>query len=103
MVRNRRRTIYAVLGITLAVSLIAGSLIAVDSASVGLIRERLEDIPVDYYGQSYVYLQDVDTDRYDGVTDRPSRGRGGRAGVVRPERRRMGLLQRGGLKILQRV
>ncbi|MDQ1372321.1 MAG: FtsX-like permease family protein [Candidatus Thermoplasmatota archaeon] len=69
MVRNRRRTIYAVLGITLAVSLIAGSLIAVDSASVGLIRERLEDIPVDYYGQSYVYLQDVDTERYDGVTD----------------------------------
>jgi len=70
IVRNRRRTLYAILGITLAVSLIAGSLIAVDSASIGLIRERLEDIPVDYYGQSYEYLQDVDTDRYDGVTDK---------------------------------
>lgn len=50
-------------------SLIAGSLIAVDSASIGLLRERLEGIPVDYYGQSYAYSSGVDADRYASVTD----------------------------------
>ncbi|MGD9963048.1 MAG: FtsX-like permease family protein, partial [Thermoplasmata archaeon] len=69
IVRNRRRTLYAVLGITLAVSLIAGSLIAVDSASIGLIRERLENVPADFTGSSYSYLSYVDEARYERVTD----------------------------------
>ena len=69
--RNRRRTLYAILGVTLAVSLIAGSLIAVDSASLGLVRERLEKLPVDFYGQcSYTQVPStVDVERYEGLTE----------------------------------
>ena len=71
IVRNRRRTLYAILGVTLAVSLIAGSLIAIDSASFGLLRERLDGLPVDFYGQSYAGdLSSIDVERYEEVTDR---------------------------------
>lgn len=53
----------------MAVSLIAGSLIAVDSASIGLLRERLDSIPVDYYGYGYNYPSEIDVDKSERVKE----------------------------------
>lgn len=46
--RNRRRAVYAVIGIVLAVSLIAGSFIAADSSGMGLLRATIQQVPVDF-------------------------------------------------------
>ena len=45
--RNRRRSLFAITGIVLALSLISGSSIAVDSSAFGLLRAAIEDIEVD--------------------------------------------------------
>lgn len=71
VVRNRRRTLYAVIGVTLALSMISGSLIAVDSAAYGILRDRLEALPVDFYGQGYSgSSMEVDLDLYEEVVSR---------------------------------
>ena len=47
LVRNKRRSLFAIIGIVLALSLIAGSSIAVDSSAFGLLRAAIKDIEVD--------------------------------------------------------
>ena len=51
VVRNRRRSLFAVIGIALAMSLVAGSLIAVDSSAYGLLRSAVDTVQVDFIGQ----------------------------------------------------
>ena len=41
---------YALIGITIALSLISGSLIAVDCSGIGLLRAAVNGVPVDYIG-----------------------------------------------------
>ena len=48
VVRNTRRSLFAIAGIVIALSLISGSWIAVDSSGMGLLRSRLDQIPVDF-------------------------------------------------------
>jgi len=50
VVRNKRRSLFAIAGIVIALSLISGSWIAVDSSGLGLLRARLSQIPVDFVG-----------------------------------------------------
>ena len=47
LIRNKRRSLFAIVGIVLALSLIAGSSIAVDSSAFGLLRAAIKDIEVD--------------------------------------------------------
>jgi ABC-type lipoprotein release transport system permease subunit len=49
VLRNRRRSLFAVIGIVLALSLIAGSSIAVDSSAFGMLRAAIGEIDVDMY------------------------------------------------------
>lgn len=53
--RNRRRSLYAIVGIALSTSLIAGSLIAVDMSSTGLLRSAIASTTVDFTGQDYTF------------------------------------------------
>ena len=48
VIRNKRRSLFAIAGIVIALSLISGSWIAVDSSGMGLLRSRLDKIPVDF-------------------------------------------------------
>ena len=48
VLRNRKRSLYAIIGIVIALSLIAGSWIAVDSSGIGLLRAAIDDIPMDF-------------------------------------------------------
>lgn len=50
MLRNGKRSLYALIGIIIAVSLISGSWIAVDSSGIGLMRAAINQVPVDYVG-----------------------------------------------------
>ena len=50
MIRSRRRTFSAIIGIVLAVALISGEVIAVDSTTNSIIQNSLQKIPVDYMG-----------------------------------------------------
>ncbi len=50
VVRNKRRSLFAIAGIVIALSLISGSWIAVDSSGLGLLRARLSQTPVDFVG-----------------------------------------------------
>ncbi|HEX7392644.1 MAG TPA: FtsX-like permease family protein [Thermoplasmata archaeon] len=47
LARNKRRSLFAIVGIVLALSLIAGSSIAVDSSAYGLLRAAIKGIEVD--------------------------------------------------------
>jgi ABC-type antimicrobial peptide transport system permease subunit len=51
--RNRRRSLYAIVGIALSTALIAGSLIAVDMSATGLLRSAIATTTVDFIGQDY--------------------------------------------------
>jgi len=53
--RNRRRSIYAIVGIALSTSLIVGSLIAVDMSATGLLRSAVASTTVDFTGQDYIF------------------------------------------------
>lgn len=48
IVRNRRRSLFAIIGIVLALSLMAGSWIAVDSSGYGLLRAAVDEVKVDF-------------------------------------------------------
>lgn len=50
VLRNRRRSLFAVIGIVIALSLVSGSWIAVDSSGLGVLRAALRDIRVDFVG-----------------------------------------------------
>ncbi|HEX7391476.1 MAG TPA: FtsX-like permease family protein [Thermoplasmata archaeon] len=53
VLRNRRRSLFSMMGIVLAISLIAGSSIAVDSSAYGVLRATLDSIAVDFLVGSY--------------------------------------------------
>ncbi|OGS55607.1 MAG: hypothetical protein A3K60_03620 [Euryarchaeota archaeon RBG_19FT_COMBO_56_21] len=55
VVRNKRRSLFAIAGIVIALSLISGSWIAVDSSGMGLLRSRLSKIPVDFVALDRTY------------------------------------------------
>jgi ABC-type antimicrobial peptide transport system permease subunit len=48
VLRNRRRSLFAIIGIVLALSLMAGSWIAVDSSGYGLLRAAIDKVKVDF-------------------------------------------------------
>ena len=50
VLRNGKRSLYAIIGIVIALSLIAGSWIAVDSSGLGLLRAEINEVPVDFVG-----------------------------------------------------
>jgi len=52
VIRNRKRSLYAIIGIVIALSLIAGSWIAVDSSGIGLLRAAIREVPVDFAASS---------------------------------------------------
>lgn len=53
--RNRRRSLYAVVGVVIAISLVSGSFIAVDSSAYGRLRAALEEVRTDFLGYAYFY------------------------------------------------
>ncbi len=53
VLRNAKRSLYALIGIVIALSLISGSWIAVDSSGIGLLRAAVNGVPVDYVGTSF--------------------------------------------------
>ena len=58
--RNRRRSLSAVVGIVVAVALVSGSFIAVDSSAYGRLRAALDEIKVDFSAQLYVGQSEID-------------------------------------------
>lgn len=52
VVRNPSRSIYSILGVVLALALVSGTLVAVDSASYVLKKAALDEVPVDFIGES---------------------------------------------------
>jgi len=52
IVRNRRRSLFAIIGIVLALSLMAGSWIAVDSSGYGLLRAAVDEVKIDFVATS---------------------------------------------------
>jgi len=46
--RNTRRSLFAIIGIVLAIALIAGSSIAVDSSAYGILRSAISSVDVDF-------------------------------------------------------
>jgi len=48
VVKNGRRSLFAILGVVLSLSLISGSLIAVDSSGMTLLRSAIDGVPWDY-------------------------------------------------------
>ncbi len=51
MIRSRRRTFSAIIGIVLAVALISGEVIAVDSTTKSIVQNSLQNVPVDFSGK----------------------------------------------------
>jgi ABC-type lipoprotein release transport system permease subunit len=58
--RNRRRSVYALIGVAIAVSLVSGSSISVDSSVYGMVRSVLDPIPADFVGYVYPSLDAID-------------------------------------------
>jgi hypothetical protein len=58
--RNRRRSLSAVVGIVVAVALVSGSFIAVDSSAYGRLRAALDEVKVDFSAQLYVGQSEID-------------------------------------------
>ncbi len=74
VLRNRKRSLFAAIGIALALALVSGSLVAVDSSAYGLLRSAINQVevdilasPSDYYGYSGSSSQ-VDLARIDQAT-----------------------------------
>jgi len=53
VLRNKRRSLFAALGIALAMALVSGSLIAVDSSAYGLLRSAVDKVDVDFSAYQY--------------------------------------------------
>ena len=54
VLRNKRRSLFAALGIALAMALVSGSLIAVDSSAYGLLRSAVDKVDVDFTASQYM-------------------------------------------------
>lgn len=50
--RNRKRSLFAVIGIALAMALVSGSFVAVDSSAFGLLRSAISSVEVDFVGEA---------------------------------------------------
>jgi len=50
--KNRRRTISAIIGITLAVTLISAEIIAIDTSASSVINDKIEQVPYDFRANS---------------------------------------------------
>ncbi len=55
ILRNRRRSLFAIIGIVLAIALIAGSSIAVDSSAYGILRSAIDSVDVDFTANVNTY------------------------------------------------
>jgi ABC-type lipoprotein release transport system permease subunit len=64
VMRNKIRSLYSAVGVVLAVSLVTGSLVAIDSSVYGLLRSALEPIPVDFVGTDIGILTEMDDSVY---------------------------------------
>ncbi|MGQ9588586.1 MAG: FtsX-like permease family protein, partial [Thermoplasmata archaeon] len=62
VIRNKRRSLFAIMGIVLALSLIAGSFIAVDSSALGMLRAAIDRVGVDFVAYDYSYNYSVPVD-----------------------------------------
>lgn len=58
--RNKRRTLYSLTGVALAVSMISGSLLAIDSSVLALYREATKSVDVDAVGEDSTGIAPVD-------------------------------------------
>jgi len=54
--RNLRRTLFSIIGILIAISLIAGEGISIDSSVAQMIEKELDKIPYEFYGSANQYL-----------------------------------------------
>lgn len=57
--KNRMRSLFAVIGILLAISFVSGSFIAIDSSTSSLVKSALDNIPVDFTGQYNGYQSNL--------------------------------------------
>ena len=55
ILRNRRRSLFAIIGIVLALALITGSSIAVDSSAYGILRSAISSVDVDFTAYANIY------------------------------------------------
>ncbi|MBU0686121.1 MAG: FtsX-like permease family protein [Thermoplasmatota archaeon] len=62
VVRNRRRSLFAMVGIALSTSLVAGSLIAVDTSASSMLHMAIGPTTVDFVGKDYNYSPDTSYD-----------------------------------------
>ena len=62
VVRNRRRSLFAMVGIALSTSLVAGSLIAVDTSASSMLHMAIGPTTVDFVGKDYMYTPDSGND-----------------------------------------
>ncbi len=70
VLRNRRRSLFAVLGIALAMALVSGSLIAVDSSAYGLLRSAVSNVSVDFIAQqNNIDNATFKTDHFEGANN----------------------------------
>jgi ABC-type antimicrobial peptide transport system permease subunit len=62
VLRNSKRSLFALIGIVIALSLISGSWIAVDSSGIGLLRAAVKGVPADYIGTSITNSSESSSD-----------------------------------------
>ena len=62
VVRNRRRSLFAMVGIALSTSLVAGSLIAIDTSASSMLHMAIGPTTVDFVGKDYMYTPDSGND-----------------------------------------
>lgn len=62
LARNRRRSLFAMVGIALSTSLVAGSLIAVDTSASSMLHNAIGPTMVDFVGKDFVYPTGADYD-----------------------------------------
>ena len=55
ILRNRRRSLFAIIGVVLALALITGSSIAVDSSAYGILRSAISSVDVDFTTDMSMY------------------------------------------------
>ncbi len=53
--RNRLRSLFAIVGIVIALALIVGSWIAVDSSAYGMMRAAIDDVLIDFRAEQQTY------------------------------------------------
>src|SRR4030043_994214 len=57
--RNRRRSLFAMVGVALSTSLVAGSLIAVDTSASSMLHLAIGPTTVDFLSKAYSYSPEL--------------------------------------------